>query len=100
MSLFISKKHLMTELLTIFIMTILGQMSKEAQTFMWAQGVDSGIQSGYTTAAPSVKGPMQEDEDMNTQYTFEWETGFGNEHMDAMNDQFNSTRRFVASFLL
>eukprot|EP00112_Aurelia_sp_Birch-Aquarium-sp1_P020658 Seg538.8_Seg538.4 transcript_id=Seg538.8_Seg538.4/GoldUCD/mRNA.D3Y31 product="Catenin beta" protein_id=Seg538.8_Seg538.4/GoldUCD/D3Y31 len=71
-----------------------GQMSKEAQTFMWAQGVDSGIQSGYTTAAPSVKGPMQEDEDMNTQYTFEWETGFGNEHMDAMNDQFNSTRSY------
>ena len=66
---------------------------------MWAQGVDSGIQSGYTTAAPSVKGPMQEDEDMNTQYTFEWETGFGNEHMDAMNDQFNSTRRFVTSVL-
>jgi len=73
-----------------------GQMSKEAQTAMWAHGgnLDSGIQSGYTTAAPSVKGGMHEDDEMGTQYTFEWETGFGSEHMDAMNDQFNSTRSY------
>lgn len=77
-------------------------MSKEAQTAMWAQGgyVDSGIQSGYTTAAPSVKGGVPEDDDMGTQYTFEWETGFGSEHMDAMNEQFNSTRRYVDIFVV
>ena len=76
-------------------------MSKEAQTAMWAHGgnIDSGIQSGYTTAAPSVKGGMHEDEEMGTQYTFEWETGFGSEHMDAMNEQFNSTRRYVCEVL-
>lgn len=88
-----NQKHIMAKQ-GVPAYNVQGPMSKEAQTFMWAQGVDSGIQSGYTTAAPSVKGPMQEDEDMNTQYTFEWETGFGNEHMDAMNDQFNSTRSY------
>lgn len=73
-----------------------GQMSKEAQTAMWTQGgyLDSGIQSGYTTAAPSMKGGVHDDEDMGEQFTFEWETGFGSEHMDAMNDQFNSTRSY------
>ena len=72
-----------------------GPISKEQQTAMWTQGgyLDSGIQSGYTTAAPSMKGGAHEEEDMGEQYTFEWETGFGTEHMDTMNDQFNSTRR-------
>lgn len=73
-----------------------GQMSKDAQTAMWNQGgfLDSGIQSGYTTAAPSVKAGVQEDEEMGDQFTFEWETGFGAEHMDAMNDQYNTTRSY------
>ncbi len=74
-------------------------MSKDAQTAMWTQGgfLDSGIQSGYTTAAPSMKGGVQEDEEMGDQFTFEWETGFGSEHMDAMNDQFNQTRRYLVA---
>ena len=70
-------------------------MSKEAQIQMWNQGYlpDSGIQSGFTTATPSMKGGYDEDDVASTHsWTFEWETGFGSEHMDTMNDQFTSTR--------
>lgn len=75
-----------------------GQMSKEAHTAMWAQQQhypDSGIMSGATTTAHSVKGDEDDDYMKTSHMTFEWETGFSDQEMHAMNEQFVSTRRFV-----
>lgn len=77
-----------------------GEMSKEAQTAMWTQHQqyhDSGIMSGVTTTAHSVKGDEDDDYMKTSHMQFEWETGFSDQEMHAMNEQFVSTRRFVTS---
>ena len=77
-----------------------GEMSKEAQTAMWHQQYhhhDSGIMSGVTTTTHSIKGDEDDDYMKSTQMTFEWEQGFSDQDMHAMNEQFVSTRRYVAS---
>ena len=71
-----------------------GEMSKEAQTAMWTQHQqypDSGIMS----SAHSVKGDEDDEYMKTTHMTFEWETGFSDQEMHAMNEQFVSTRRLV-----
>jgi len=71
------------------------QMNKNAQTAMWQQQhMDSGIQSGTTTTAPSMHGG---DEDQDYEYSkttmqFDWEMGFNDQQMQEMNDQFVSSR--------
>ena len=73
-----------------------GEMSKEAQTEMWHQQYhDSGIMSGATTTAHSIKGDEDDDYMKTAHMTFEWEQGFSDQEMHAMNEQFVSTRRWV-----
>lgn len=75
-----------------------GEMSKEAQTAMWHQQYhhhDSGIMSGATTTTHSIKGDDDDDYMKTTHMTFEWEQGFSDQDMHAMNEQFVSTRRYV-----
>lgn len=73
-----------------------GEMSKEAQTAMWHhQYHDSGIMSGATTTAHSTKGDEDDDYMKTSHMTFEWEQGFSDQEMHAMNEQFVSTRRLV-----
>uniref|UniRef100_T1INN4 Armadillo segment polarity protein n=1 Tax=Strigamia maritima TaxID=126957 RepID=T1INN4_STRMM len=68
------------------------------QTLMWQQAayiVDSGINSGATTQAPSLSG--KDDDFDNEQIMFDWDqTGFGQgftqEQVDEMNQQLNQTR--------
>ena len=77
-----------------------GEMSKEAQTAMWTQHQqyhDSGIMSGVTTTAHSIKGDEDDDYMKTSHMQFEWETGFSDQEMHAMNEQFVSTRRLVSS---
>ena len=77
-----------------------GEMSKEAQTAMWTQHQqyhDSGIMSGVTTTAHSIKGDEDDDYMKTSHMQFEWETGFSDQEMRAMNEQFVSTRRLVSS---
>ncbi|XP_020632185.1 armadillo segment polarity protein-like [Orbicella faveolata] len=72
-----------------------GEMSKEAQTAMWTQHQqyhDSGIMSGVTTTAHSIKGDEDDDYMKTSHMQFEWETGFSDQEMHAMNEQFVSTR--------
>ncbi|CAH3170762.1 unnamed protein product [Porites lobata] len=72
-----------------------GEMSKEAQTAMWHQQYhhhDSGIMSGATTTTHSIKGDDDDDYMKTTHMTFEWEQGFSDQDMHAMNEQFVSTR--------
>ena len=75
-----------------------GEMSKDEQTAMWHhQYHDSGIMSGATTTAHSIKGD-DDDDYMKTHMAFEWEQpGFSEQEMHAMNQQFVSTRRWVES---
>ena len=80
-----------------------GEMSKEAQTAMWHQQYhhhDSGIMSGATTTTHSIKGDEDDDYMKTTQMNFEWEQGFSDQDMHAMNEQFVSTRRYVTSCTL
>ena len=73
------------------------EMSKEAQTAMWHQQYhDSGIMSGATTTAHSTKGDDDDDYMKTTHMSFEWEQGFSEQEMQAMNEQFVSTRRWVS----
>lgn len=73
-----------------------GEMSKEAQTAMWHQQYhDSGIMSGATTTAHSMKGDEDDDYMKTSAMSFEWEQGFSEQEMHAMNEQFVSTRRYV-----
>lgn len=74
------------------------EMSKEAQTAYWYQnvhGLDSGIMSGATTTAHSVKG--DEDDDYIKSVTMNLETEWGSDpyagqDYQAVHDQFVSTR--------
>lgn len=73
-----------------------GEMNKNAQTTMWHQQYhDSGIMSGATTTAHSVKGDEDDDYMKTTHMSFEWEQSFTDQEMQAMNEQFVSTRRSV-----
>ncbi|XP_001647517.3 catenin beta [Nematostella vectensis] len=68
-------------------------MNKDAQTAMWHQTYhDSGIMSGATTTAHSVKGDEDDDYMKTTHMSFEWEQSFNDHEMQAMNEQFVSTR--------
>lgn len=70
-----------------------GEMSKQQQTAMWHQQYhDSGIMSGATTTTHSVKGDDDDDYMKTTHMTFEWEQGFSDQDMHAMNEQFVSSR--------
>ena len=70
------------------------EMSKEAQTQYWYHNhsmPDSGIMSGATTTAHSVKG--DEDDDYMKNIHYEWESTFTNQDYVAMDEQFISSRR-------
>ena len=72
-----------------------GEMSKQQQTAMWHQQYhDSGIMSGATTTTHSVKGDDDDDYMKAAHITFEWEQGFSDQDMHAMNEQFVSSRRW------
>jgi len=88
--------------------SIPSQMSKQEQTMMWQQNqyMDSGIQSGATTQAPSVSskhGPEEMDSaaadgndlDMSRgMFDFDqsFNQGFTPDQVDEMNQQLNQTR--------
>ncbi|XP_071942828.1 catenin beta-like isoform X1 [Antedon mediterranea] len=67
------------------------------QTMEWSHGygMDSGIQSGATTQAPSVSSKSLHDEDDQNMYQ-DWDQNYGptytQEQVDEMNQQLNQTR--------
>ena len=74
------------------------EMSKEAQTAFWYQShnlPDSGIMSGATTTAHSIKGDDDDEYMKTTTMSYEWEPGFTNQEYAAMDEQFVTSRRYV-----
>lgn len=72
----------------------MGDPNKSMETAMWTQQYhDSGIMSGATTTAHSTKGDEDDDYMKTTHMGFEWEQSFTDTEMQAMNEQFVSTRR-------